>query len=156
MCSNFYSRKNGGDDDTGEDIREQLTAFEYLCMYMLWIYYNLYDLTMRNVCRKIKRMNKEKRSVVTGAAACASESWWAQCLYGSISGKWCKIGCVCVRVCRIYCNLWQMKKVLELYANFQKSIVVKWQSHEYENVVSTHGKRSLLEYMGTWKTICVT
>lgn len=44
-----------------------------------------------------------------------------------------------------------MKKVLELYANFQKSIVVKWQSHEYENGSNAHTrhawKRSLLEYM---------
>lgn len=131
-----------------------------ISVYMLWIYYNLYDLTMRNVCRKIKRMNKEKGCV--GCYGCGGMCEWelvsSMLIWFNIRQMVQDWVCVWVRVrvCRIYCNLWQMKKVLELYANFQKSIVVKWQSHEYENVVSTHGKRSLLEYMGTWKTICVT
>lgn len=54
------------------------------------------------------------------------------------------------------------EKVLELYANFQKSI----QSYEYENGITQRDKvrerkraihlRKEGVYYSTWKTICVT
>lgn len=160
VCSNFHSRKNG----RWWYWRKDIWVAHGFWIYMLWIYYNLCDLTMRNVCRKIKRMNKEKGWFLR-VAACVSESWdGARCFRFNMQGKWCRNVCVLVR--HIYRNLWQMKKVLELYANFQKSIVVKWQSHEYENGINSvdstrialtqHMKMEFIRVYGTWKTICVT